>query len=51
MNSYNVWIWQPLLATDIVEVEDCPMELPASNARGGNQLKVSFCPIPSSEVQ
>ena len=30
MNSYNVWIHQPLLAADIVEVEICPKTLQGS---------------------
>ena len=25
-NSYNIWICQPLLAADIVEVESCPWD-------------------------
>ena len=27
-NSYNIWIRQPLLAADVVEVESCPVGLP-----------------------
>ena len=50
-NSYNVWIWQPLLAADIVEVEDCPWDYQPVMSHDGNQIKVSFCPVPSSEVQ
>ena len=50
-NSYNVWIRQPLLAANIVEVEDCPRDYQPVMSHDGNQIKVSFCPIPSSEVQ
>ena len=50
-NSYYVWIWQPLFAIDIVEGEDCPWDYQPVMSHGGNQIKVSFCPVPSSEVQ
>ena len=50
-NSYNVWIRQPLLAADIVEVKDCPWDYQPVMSHDGNQIKVSFCPVPSSEVQ
>ena len=50
-NSYNVWIWQPLLTADIVEVEDCPWDYQLVMSHDGNQIKVSFCPVPSLEVQ
>ena len=51
MNSYNVWIWQPLLAANIVELEDCPWDYQPVMSHDGNQIKVSFCPVPSAEVQ
>ena len=50
-NSYNVWIRQSLLATDIVEVEHCPWDFHSTMSRDGNQVQVSFCPVPTPEVQ
>ena len=50
-NSYNVWIRQPLLAADIVEAEDCPWDYQTSMYRDGGQINISFCPVPSTEVQ
>ena len=50
-NSYNVWIQQPLLAANIVEVEDCPWNYQLVMSHEGNQIKVGFCPVPLPEVQ
>ena len=50
-NSYNVWIRQPLLAANIVEAEDCPWDYQSSMSRDGNKINISFCPVPSTEVQ
>ena len=50
-NSYNVWIRQPLLAADIVEAEECPWDYQTSMSRDGNKINISFCPVPSTEVQ
>ena len=50
-NSYNVWIHQPLLVADIVEAEDCPWDYQSSMSHDGNNIKISFCPVPSTEVQ
>ena len=50
-NSYNVWIWQSLLAADIVEVEHCPWDFHSIMSHDGNQVQVSFCPVPMPEVQ
>ena len=50
-NSYNVWICQPLLAADIVEAEDCPWDYQSSMSHDGNKINISFCPVPSTEVQ
>ena len=50
-NSYNVWIWQSLLATDIVEVEHCPWDFHSIMSHDGDQVQVSFCPVPMLEVQ
>ena len=51
MNSYNIWIWQPLLAANVVEVESCPWDYQTILSHDGKDIKVSFCPIPPSEVQ
>ena len=50
-NSYNVWIHQQLLAADIVEVEHCPWDFHFTMSCEGNQVLVSFCPVPTPEVQ
>ena len=50
-NSYNVWIRQPLLAADIVEAKDCPWDYQTSMSHDGGQINISFCPVPSTEVQ
>ena len=50
-NSYNVWIWQSLLAADIVEVEHCPWDFHSTMSHDGDQVQVSFCPVPMLEVQ
>ena len=50
-NTYNVWICQPLLAANIVEAEDCPWDYHSSMSCDGNTINISFCPVPSTEVQ
>ena len=50
-NSYNVWIRQSLLATDIVEVQHCPWDYQLVMSHDGNQVQVSFCSVPTPEVQ
>ena len=50
-NTYNVWIRQPLLAADIVEAKDCPWDYQLIMSHDGNNIKISFCPVPSTEVQ
>ena len=50
-NTYNVWIHQPLLVADIVEAEDCPWDYQSSMSHDGNKINISFCPVPSKEVQ
>ena len=51
MNSYNIWIGQPLLAANVVEVESCPWDYQTILSHDGKDIKVSFCPIPPPEVQ
>ena len=50
-NSYNVWICQQLLAADIVEVKHCPWDFHSTMSCEGDQVQVSFCPVPTPEVQ
>ena len=50
-NTYNVWIRQTLLAADVVEAEDCPWDYQSIMSRDGDNINVSFCPLPSLEVQ
>ena len=50
-NSYNVWIQQPLLATNVMEVESCPWDYQTVLSCDGEDVNVSFCPVPTPEVQ
>ena len=50
-NSYNIWIRQPLLAADVVEVESCPWDYQTILSHDSKDIKASFCPIPPPEVQ
>ena len=50
-NSYNVYIHQPLLAADIVEVDHCPWDYHSNISLDGNEVQVSFCPVPMPDVQ
>ena len=50
-NTYNVWIQQQLLAADIVDAEDCPWDYQPVMSHNGSNIKVSFCPVPTPEVQ
>ena len=50
-NSYNVWIRQPLLAADIVEVESCPWDYQTILSHEDKNIKASFCRVPPPEVQ
>ena len=50
-NSYNIWIWQPLLAANVMEVESCPWDYQTVLSHDGKDVNVSFCPVPTPEVQ
>ena len=50
-NSYNVYIRQQLLAADIVEVDHCPWDYHSTMSHDGNEVQVSFCPVPTPDVQ
>ena len=50
-NSYKVWVRQPLLAADLVEVEHHLWDYQPSMSREGDEVTVSFHPVPSQEVQ
>ena len=50
-NSYNIWIQKPLLATNVVEVESCPWDYQTVLSHDGKDVNVSFCPVPTLEVQ
>ena len=43
MNSYNIWIHQPLLAADVVEVESCPWDYQTILSCEDKNIKASFC--------
>ena len=42
-NSYNIWIRQPLLAADVVEVESCPWDYQTILSHDDKEIKASFC--------
>ena len=50
-NSYNVWIKQPLLAANIVEVDHCPWDYHSTMSHDGSEVQVSFCPVPAPDIQ
>ena len=50
-NSYNVWIRQQLLATDIVEVDHCPWDYHSIMSHDGSDVQVLFQPVPTLDVQ
>ena len=50
-NPYSVWIWQSLLATDIVETNHCPWDYQSTLSHEGDEIKVSFHLVPTFEVQ
>ena len=50
-NSYNVWIKQPLLAADLVEVDHCPWDYHSTMSHDGGEVHISFCPVPTPDVQ
>ena len=50
-NSYNIWIRQPLLVADLVEAEHCLWDYQSSMSHDGDEVTVSFHPVPSPEVQ
>ena len=49
-NSYNVWIHQSLLAADIVEADHCLGIINPFLSCKGDEVKVTFHPVPSLEV-
>ena len=50
-NSYNIWIRQPLLAADVVEVESCLWDYQTILSCEDKNIKASFCRVPPPEVQ
>ena len=50
-NSYNLWFQQPLLAADVIEAKHCTWDYQFSLSCKGNEVKVTFHPIPTPEVQ
>ena len=50
-NSYNIWICQSLLAADVLEADHCLWDYQSSLSHKGNEVKVTFHPVPFSEVQ
>ena len=50
-NSYNFWIHQPLLAADVVEIDHCPWDYQSFLSCKGDEVKVTFHPLTSMEVQ
>ena len=50
-NSYNIWIQQPLLAADVVKAKHCLWDYQSFLSHEGNEVKVTFHPVPTPEVQ
>ena len=50
-NSYNIWIRQPLLAANVVEVDHCPWDHCTIMTEDGEEIKISYHQIPTAEVQ
>ena len=50
-NIYNIWICQPLLEADVVEVESCPWDYQTILSCDDKGIKASFCQVPPPEVQ
>ena len=50
-NSYNVWIHQSLLAANVVEADHCPWNYQSFLSHEGDEVKVTFHPVPSLGVQ
>ena len=43
-NSYNFWIWQSLLAANVVEVESCPWDYQTILSHDGKDIKFPSAP-------
>ena len=50
-NSYNVWIHQSLLAADVVQADHCLWDYQSFLSHKGDEVKVTFHPVPTQEVQ
>ena len=50
-NSYNIWIRQPLLAANVVEVDHCPWDHTTIMTQDSEEIKISYHQIPTAEVQ
>ena len=52
-NSYNVWIWQPLLAAELYDVDYHPWEYETTvtQKEGSDAIKFGFQPVPTAELQ
>ena len=50
-NSYNVWICLSLLAVNVVEADHCPWDYQSFLSCKSDEVKVTFHPVPSLEVQ
>ena len=49
-NNYNVWIWQPLLAAEIHEVEHLPWDYGVDFQHQGDKIEMAFQPIPPADI-
>ena len=49
-NNYNIWIWQPLLAAQIYEVEHLPWDYGVEFQHQGDNIEVAFQPIPPDDI-
>ena len=49
-NNHNIWIWQPLLAAEIHEVEHLPWDYGVDFQHQGDKIQVAFQPIPLADI-
>ena len=49
-NSYNIWIWQPLLAAEIYWVEHLPWDYGVEFHQQGKRIEVAFLPLPLVDI-
>ena len=49
-NNHNIWIWQPLLAAEIHEVDHLPWDYGVDFQPQGDKIEVAFQLIPLADI-